>query len=368
MLAPAGHPLLLWPAVAAVCGLLLSQLVWLPLSAGFATIIQPWFVLLVFVVPLNTVPAIVAAGGLFGTIIHQRSLAPARLLVALGDCWYCLPPVVILALFAPGPAQVSKWPVYALAFGAEFAADIAIPYLVPPPSNVARQPRPIVLLPAVLDALLTPIGIAAAIAAPHAPGGAVFLVACTTALMALLGREHQSRVEQEHRAARDPLTGLVNRGRFDNLLDATWLRCTRSGTTAAVLSIDLDGFKAINDEFGHLIGDHVLREIAERLLGAVDDADTVARVGGDEFAILLSDATGKADAHVAAENVAEALRAPLPLPDYGELLVTGSIGTATIGRHATPLEALIDSDRDMYAAKRDTRGTRRGGVRDPAAR
>ena len=108
-------------------------------------------------------------------------------------------------------------------------------------------------------------------------------------LTTFLGRERASRVEHQHRALRDPLTGLANRALFDELLAAAWERCARNGTTGALLLADLDHFKPINDTYGHPVGDQALQAFAQRLTQTVRAADVAARTGGDEFAVLLAE-------------------------------------------------------------------------------
>ena len=109
-------------------------------------------------------------------------------------------------------------------------------------------------------------------------------------IMALV-EDVSARVQAEHQlrelAERDPLTGLYKRSVFQVRLEASLARARRSGTAVALLFIDLDGFKRVNDSLGHRAGDTVLCDVALRLLGVVRESDTLARLGGDEFVILL---------------------------------------------------------------------------------
>jgi diguanylate cyclase (GGDEF)-like protein len=203
-----------------------------------------------------------------------------------------------------------------------------------------------------VDVLLTPIGLTAALLAPRSPGAAVASLAGITGLMILLSREREGRVEHQRLALRDALTGLANRALFDELLDAAWRRCARHGTEGVLLLADVDRFKAINDTHGHLAGDHALRAFALRLRRAVRSADTVARFGGDEFAVLLADPVAPDAASAVAGAIRQAMVDPLRIPDVGDLQLSASIGIATFGPDVTPVEALAAADRDLYECKR----------------
>lgn len=117
----------------------------------------------------------------------------------------------------------------------------------------------------------------------------------------------------EHRALHDYLTDLPNRALLRDRLDHALERCRRTGEQLAVLYLDLDRFKTVNDSLGHEAGDRVLEEIARRLSGTVRDRDTVARVGGDEFIIVLEDVAGEDGAEEAARRMLEAIAAPVSI-------------------------------------------------------
>jgi len=170
------------------------------------------------------------------------------------------------------------------------------------------------------------------------------------------------RVERErrvrHEADHDPLTGLANRRVLERALRATVARAGGTGQQVAVLLVDLDGFKAINDRYGHAAGDRALREVAERLEGVVRERDLVARVGGDEFVVMLPDLAGSPDAAEALrERVGAALRRPFELRD-GVVALSATIGLARFPDQATTPRGLLDvADREMYERK-GTRGRR----------
>ena len=120
------------------------------------------------------------------------------------------------------------------------------------------------------------------------------------------------RLERElsHQAFHDSLTGLANRSLFADRVQRGLAGCGRTGRPLAVLFLDLDGFKAVNDTLGHGAGDRLLEQVAERLLHCVRPGDTVARLGGDEFAVLLEDLAPGEDGSAVAVRIAEALRRP----------------------------------------------------------
>jgi len=156
-----------------------------------------------------------------------------------------------------------------------------------------------------------------------------------------------------HRAFHDALTGLANRALLREHLAHAIERAAR-GTPLAVLLIDLDGFKQINDVHGHAAGDHLLVTIAQRLRDAVRGADTAARLGGDEFAVVLDGMDAAEDAHFVATRLLASIQAPVQLPD-GPITPRASIGVATW--HGHDIDALMhDADLAMYAAKTAGKG------------
>jgi diguanylate cyclase (GGDEF)-like protein/PAS domain S-box-containing protein len=161
-------------------------------------------------------------------------------------------------------------------------------------------------------------------------------------------------------ALRDPLTTLANRRLFDELLDADLARAERSGEALAVAFLDLDGFKLVNDTYGHDAGDIVLRATALRLRSIVRRADTVARIGGDEFVFVFE--PNDATSHRLIQRVDQALAAPIPLTSTSTVRCPASIGvadTCTVGYDRSALLAAADAA--MYEVKR----ARRPGVLDP---
>ncbi len=155
----------------------------------------------------------------------------------------------------------------------------------------------------------------------------------------------------------DPLTGLPNRRLFSDRVNHALSRRGRTGKGVAVLFLDLDGFKLVNDSLGHATGDEVLAAVGTRLRSCMRTTDTIARLGGDEFAILLEDVEADREAVAAAERVIEALALPLALPGR-EVSVRASIGAA-MDRGASGISAvdlLRNADTAMYQAKATSRG------------
>jgi diguanylate cyclase (GGDEF)-like protein len=169
----------------------------------------------------------------------------------------------------------------------------------------------------------------------------------------------RSEAKVEYLAHHDALTGLPNRVLFRKYLDDAVTRARRSGEDLAVLFLDLDGFKNVNDTLGHSTGDELLKCIGERLKATVRDTDKVARLGGDEFAILQLAGDFPNGAAVLSERLIDAVRSPCIINEH-QLLVGTSIGIAllkTDGMHYDPDELLKSADLAMYRSKSDGRGT-----------
>ncbi|WP_303850735.1 diguanylate cyclase domain-containing protein [Seleniivibrio woodruffii] len=167
--------------------------------------------------------------------------------------------------------------------------------------------------------------------------------------------EQQTRTQEYlHQSMHDALTGLPNRTMLADRIEVAMHRCTRELTICALLFIDLNKFKPINDTFGHKVGDEVLCEVAHRLKNGLRSADTVARIGGDEFVILLQDIKEPQDAAALAEKLLRNMEKPIISSTGIECSVGASIGVTLFSNADVPAEAVIErADRLMYEAKKD---------------
>jgi len=156
-----------------------------------------------------------------------------------------------------------------------------------------------------------------------------------------------------HQAFHDPLTDLPNRALFVDRLEHGMRRARRAGSEVAVLFIDIDRFKVVNDSLGHAAGDELLREVGARLLTSIRPGDTAARFGGDEFAILLEDVENPKEAEHIARRILLAVRTPLTVGGR-DVFVTASIGIAMDAASAD--NAIRDADLAMYRAKAQGKG------------
>ncbi|MFT3758128.1 putative bifunctional diguanylate cyclase/phosphodiesterase [Thauera sp.] len=200
----------------------------------------------------------------------------------------------------------------------------------------------------------------------HKSGWVVFLTWSAVlsrdhGVIVCVGRDVTERKQAEQRirylATHDGLTGLPNRNLVQDRIQQVIAHVRRSGRLLALLFLDLDRFKVINDCYGHPFGDAVLKAAARRLASLVREGDTVARQGGDEFLILLTDLRQTADAHEVARKIVQALKTPLVVQGR-EVHLTGSIGAAVFPQDGESADALIgNADVAMYRAKSLGRNT-----------
>lgn len=170
----------------------------------------------------------------------------------------------------------------------------------------------------------------------------------------------KKRAEQELRylANYDTLTGLPNRSLLSERLARAVVRARRLGTQVAVLFLDLDHFKVINDSLGHATGDRILKAAAARLLGVVGSSDTVARLGGDEFTIVMEELDGPASVTAMAEAVIASFGTPILVDAHSEVVISPSLGISLYPEHAqVPVDLLKYADAAMYRAKDRGRNT-----------
>ncbi len=161
----------------------------------------------------------------------------------------------------------------------------------------------------------------------------------------------ESQDKLDHMAHHDPLTALPNRLLFHDRLQHALQRAGRDGEQLAILFIDLDRFKNVNDTLGHHVGDELLKQVAAALAGQLRVGDTLARLGGDEFIVLLENIDGQPGAGAVAAKLVAMFEQPFLVSDY-ELFVTGSVGISVYPRDASDLNMLIrNADVAMYQAK-----------------
>ena len=159
----------------------------------------------------------------------------------------------------------------------------------------------------------------------------------------------------EHMARHDALTGLPNRMLLNDRIEHSVARARRSGRHVALLMVDMDGFKLVNDLHGHSVGDQMLEMVAERLGKCVRETDTVARFGGDEFVILLEDLIDRKDALGVADKLIASINEPFDLTS-GKMRVGVSVGIAYFPKDAPDAEHLLRrADTAMYSAKKSGR-------------
>jgi diguanylate cyclase (GGDEF)-like protein len=196
----------------------------------------------------------------------------------------------------------------------------------------------------------------------YATGGLPFddrrlRLARTLADEAAMALDNARLVEElRHQAFHDSLTGLANRGLFGDRVDHALARSARTGASIAVLFLDLDDFKTVNDRFGHAGGDELLRAVSGRIVEVLRPGDTAARLGGDEFAVLIEDLAGPEDARFVADRLIDRVRAPIHIAD-SDALTGASIGIAVSSAGEGRAEDLLrNADFAMYRAKSAGKG------------
>ena len=184
------------------------------------------------------------------------------------------------------------------------------------------------------------------------------------ALIRDITERKKAEQQVEYQAYHDALTGLANRHLFQEHLSLALALAQRRAKQVAVLFLDLDNFKIVNDSLGHSVGDALLREVASRLKEAVRDGDTVARVGGDEFTLVLQDLARPQEAAIVAEKVLRTIAEPMSIQGH-RLYVTTSIGITVFPDDGLDAETLLkNADAAMYRAKAEGKNTYQMSTRE----
>jgi len=182
----------------------------------------------------------------------------------------------------------------------------------------------------------------------------------TVAVIRDITERKRMEVAIEHRALHDPLTDLANRTLFLDRLSQSLLSARREGKQVALVILDLDGFKEVNDSYGHVVGDELLRELAGRLRAGLRATDTAARIGGDEFAWVLPKVAGRRAAERMVRKRLKALQVTFSI-DLECIEVRVSAGVALYPDDGRDVDTLMRfGDSAMYSAKREGRGTTLG--------
>ena len=197
--------------------------------------------------------------------------------------------------------------------------------------------------------------------AVHAPDVGAFsaedaqwLQSAADLLASALDRERSDALVR-HQSLHDALTGLPNRALFYDRVGHAFARADRDGNDVAVLLLDVDQFKTINDSLGHEAGDDLLVALSARLLEVTRDSDTVARLGGDEF-VVLCEVESEGEAFAIADRIANAWEQPIRVGTGGEVFVSASVGIAVAGEQQAAEKMLREADAAMYRAKEGGRG------------
>ena len=174
-----------------------------------------------------------------------------------------------------------------------------------------------------------------------------------TQLLKIAIQRRESDDHHRYQAFHDPLTGLANRALLIDRLAQALARQPRDDRPFALMMVDLDGFKTVNDTYGHPVGDKLLCHVANRLFSTVRAADTVARIGGDEFAIVSVELADAEAGFELARRIAAAACEPAVI-DGQPIAVTATIGLVMATEHASPEDLLKAADADMYRRKNAT--------------
>jgi diguanylate cyclase (GGDEF)-like protein len=361
-----GHGLLL---VVLAIGLILGELRPIPVSrAGETTdqitISTPFAVALVLLGPLSFALAVHVAAVLFDDIRAGRGARKILFnasqyvltLLATRAMWCAFTGRPILGGYEPfPPSMVWAGIVAGLMFFAVNLVLISVVVALASDQPVLAILREDLGFQATTSTVLVSLGPVAAVC------GEVSVVLLPLLAMPVLAVHHNARlaVQREQESLRDPLTGLANRLLFTERVERALAEGLRSGASSAVMLLDLDHFKEINDTLGHQVGDDMLIDLGRRLRATAPAGATVARMGGDEFAVLIPEVWSLDDAQGIGERLLAGLTEPLVVAGI-RLPIQASLGLALAPEHGTDAFSLLRrADVAMYSAKRDGVGLRR---------
>ena len=315
----------------------------------------PVLVACLFLVPAQLVPVVAIAGWLASSAIarvRDRSRRE-RLPVVVGSAVHALGPALVFFVAGAHSPHLADWPVYVVAAVAQLAFDAAATWFL----NCYRLGVPTRTLASALeftyliDVLLFPVGYVVAFVAPQSIAGLLLFVPVLV-LLSVLQRDRKRQLDRAIAlATHDPLTDLPNRTLFHERLDQQ----LADGRSIAVLLIDLDRFKEVNDTLGHALGDELLVEVGRRLRPLLPAPDLIARLGGDEFAVLM-EVTDEEQALTRVDQLLAQIRQPFDIAGL-DFDIDASIGVAIADDPSlTAADLVRRADVAMYTAKEDRAG------------
>lgn len=330
------------------------------IGTGSAIPTQLVLVPMLFVLPPGVVPlTVLLAYALSATFdVASGALRPERIPVVLSTCWYALGPAVVLAVWGNGRPDWQQAGIYALALGSQFALDLVSSVIresagfgVP-----ARSVATFLCWVFLVDALLAPPALTATFTIVDKPAALLGLMPLAV-LLWVFARDRHNHIDQtlalsqaidgaNDQARHDGLTGAFNRMGWDEA--CAHLQQAAEGTwkPASVLVVDVDRLKDANDQHGHEFGDSVIRATARALAGGIRTGDVLARIGGDEFAVLLP-GTGEGEC----AQIVGRLQRLIAGSKVGSFSLSASIGSATCRADHLD-EGFRVADARMYRAKR----------------
>lgn len=315
---------------------------------------------MLFVLPPGAVPLCVAAGLVLGGLVERlRSRRHGeRITMLFSSAWHSVGPALVIGLLAPGSPRWEDVPVYLLALLAQVAFDasaVLVRHRVGRGVAVRELVSPLAWV-MLVDCALAPVALVVAFVAADAPLSVVCVLPLA-GLLHLLGAERRRRIDErlllgqavqdaEKEARLDPLTGVGNRLAWQEAVRQGERRLAEDGVGSTVVLVDLNRLKETNDTHGHDVGDRLIQALAAQLSRAVRDADTLARIGGDEFAILTTGAGKRGYAELASR-----VRSELAGLAVGDVPVLASLGAAACPPCASLAEAIRLADERLYAEK-----------------